>query len=98
MLPEYLEKCWAEISEELYSSAYLQSNFFDYKQLTFGDKIVKLRFLILVLMFLEVGIFLAWVYFAITNEYFSQKKFVSGYWLQLLFILTFVHTHLVLKR
>lgn len=98
MLPEYLEKCWAEISEELYSSAYLQSNFFDYKQLTFGDKIVKLRFWILILMFLEVGIFLAWVYFAITNEYFSQKKFVSGYWLQLLFILTFVHTHLVLKR
>lgn len=59
MLPQYLEKCWAEILEELSTSSYLQSNFFDYKQLTFGDKIVKFRFWILMVMFIEVGFFLA---------------------------------------
>ena len=49
-------------------------------------------------MFIEVGFFLTWVYYAYTNDNFSQKKFVSGYWFQFLFILTFVHTHLILKR
>lgn len=98
MLPQYLEKCWSEILEELETSSFLQSNFFDYKQLAYGGNVVRFRFWILVIMFIEVGFFLTWVYYAYTNDNFSQKKFVSGYWFQFLFILTFVHTHLILKR
>lgn len=97
-LPNYLDTLWVNIENELGKSKFLGSTFFDFKQLKFGGRVVQFRFWILIMFFAEFTIFLGWLYKSYSCDEVFEKTFVSGYWLQILFVSLFIHAHLVLKN
>ena len=76
--PNYLNALWTNIVTELADSPFLKSAFFDFKQLRFGGRIIRFRFWILIMFFAEIGIFLAWMYYAYHSDRVLVKSFTSG--------------------
>ena len=77
-LPHYLQILWTQLENELGKSQFLKNEFFDFKQLKFGGRVIRFRFFLLILFFVELAIFSVWLIQAHSNDNVYQKTFVSG--------------------
>lgn len=68
-LPHYLEKLWIQLGQELGKSPFLKTEFFDFKQLKFGGRVIKFRFYLLIFFLVEVAFFIGWAIEAYRNSH-----------------------------